>query len=82
VLRPPVSLLWTMSMNWGPVQPAFFGTRVQNRIENASPAKKVDAARAVWPVRKPRMADAVQQNMITTIKAMSRMRRRLGVSTA
>ena len=49
-------------------------------MEKASPAKNVDAARAVWPPRRPRIADAVQENMISTIKAMIKTRRRAGVS--
>lgn len=49
-------------------------------IEKVSPAKKVDAARALLPMRKLSIADAVQQNMITTIKAMIRTRKRIGVS--
>ncbi len=54
--------------------------RVHKMIEKVSPAKNVDAARVVWPPRKPRIADAVQLNMINTIKAMIRMRRRVGVN--
>lgn len=61
-------------------QPTFFGRRVQKRMENASPAKKVDAARAACPERRLRIADAVTQHMITTIKVMITMRRRGGVS--
>jgi hypothetical protein len=49
-------------------------------IEKVSPAKKVDAPRAVLPMRKLRIADAVQQIMITAIKVMINRRLRPGVS--
>lgn len=61
---------------------AFFGSRVQKMIEKVSPAKNVDAARAVLPMRRLRIADAVQQHMITAIKTKIRMRLRPGVSMA
>lgn len=54
--------------------------RVQKRIENDSPAKKVEAERAVWPVRRPRTADTVQQDMITMIAPMIKRRIRCGVN--
>jgi hypothetical protein len=54
--------------------------RDQKRMQNASPAKKVDAALAVWPPRRLRMADAVQQNMITMTNPMIKRRRRGGES--
>ena len=57
-----------------------FGMRVQKMIEKASPAKKVDAARAVWPAFRPKIADAVQLVMISTISTMITVRRRVGVS--
>ena len=63
-------------------QPTFFGRRVQKRMENASPAKKVDAARAACPARRLRIADAVTQHMITTTKVMIATRRRPGVNMA
>lgn len=69
-----------MFMNLVGVHPAFFGSRDQKRIEKAKPAKKVDAARAVWPAFRPKIADAVQLVMISTIRTMIRMRRRSGVS--
>ena len=62
------------------VQTIFFGSRAQNKAENVRPAKKVVAARAVWPVRKLRIAEAVQQHMITKIKTMITTRRRFGVN--
>lgn len=58
----------------------LFGSLIQNRIEKVSPAKNVLAARAVWPPRRPRIADTVQQNMISTIRTMSNVRSRVGVS--
>jgi hypothetical protein len=54
-----------------PVQPAFLRERDQKRIENARPAKKVDAARAGCPARKPKMAEAVD-TMITTMATMTK----------
>jgi hypothetical protein len=60
------------------VQRILFGIRVQKMMEKVSPAKKVDAARAGWPARKPRMAEALQQHMITTIATMIQGRRRSG----
>ena len=63
-----------------PLQPTFFGKRDQKRSEKAKPAKKVDAARALCPVRRLRIADAVTQNMIITINAMIKLRRRSGVN--
>lgn len=59
----------------GRLQPARFGSRDQNRIENESPAKKVDAARAVCPARKPRIAEAVHASMIRMISAIRRGRK-------
>ena len=67
-------------MENGPVQPSFFGKRDQKMIEKVSPAKNVEAALAVCPARKPRIADAVQESMITTIKTMSNRRWRCGVN--
>jgi hypothetical protein len=54
--------------------------RDQKRMEKASPAKNVDAARATLPLRMLRIAEAVQQNMIATIKMMSSTRKRAGVN--
>ncbi len=59
---------------------AFFGSRVQKMIEKVSPAKNVDAARAVLPMRMLSIADVVQQIMINAIKAIIKTRRRDGVS--
>ncbi|MBK6476113.1 MAG: hypothetical protein IPF95_15620 [Flavobacteriales bacterium] len=46
--------------------------------EKASPAKKVDTARAVCPDRNPNTAEAVQQIMITAINTMISLRRAAG----
>jgi hypothetical protein len=56
----------------------FFGNRVKKRIEKVRPAKKVEAARAVCPPRKLRIADAVQLIMIRMINTMRRVRKRAG----
>jgi len=47
-------------------------------MENVSPAKKVEAARAVCPPRRLRKADAVQQIMIEMINRITAMRVRDG----
>ena len=60
----------------GRLQPARFGSLVQNRIEKDRPAKKVDVARAVCPARKPWIAEAVLASMIRTINAIRRGRRK------
>lgn len=63
-------------------QRAFLGMPDQKRKENVRPAKKVKPARATCPLRRPRTAEAVQQNMITRINEMISMRRWSGVIMA
>ena len=47
-------------------------------MENVRPAKKVEAARAVCPPRKLKMADEVQLIMIKMINTMITNRKRAG----
>lgn len=56
----------------------FFGNRVKKRMEKARPAKNVEAARAVCPPRKLKMADEVQLIMIKMINTMITNRKRAG----
>ena len=48
---------------------------VQIRMDMETPAKKVDAARALCPALMPNQAEAVQQIKITTMHVFSAMRR-------
>lgn len=49
-------------------------------MEKVRPAKKVEAALAVWPPRKLKTAEAVQLIMIKMINTISRGRKRAGVN--
>jgi hypothetical protein len=56
----------------------FFGNRVKKRMEKVRPAKKVEAALAVWPPRKLKTAEAVQLIMIRTINTIRVVRKVFG----